>query len=99
MWTKVIVVRLWILRLDGGTDIQDRHMSQINPLTVLYFMIYSMSECECMCVCIRVFVFDKKAEREFTFMNVCGNDINLALVSSIVGSPTKSVTPQPSAIG
>lgn len=45
----------------------------------------------------RVFVIDREAD--FTFMNVCGSDINLTLVSTFMGSPTKSVAPRPSAIG
>lgn len=47
MWTGVIMVRLRILRLEGGNDKRDRHGSQINP-SAARFVIY-------VCVCTREF--------------------------------------------
>lgn len=36
MWIRVIVVRLWIFRFQGGTDKQDRHRSQINHFACVH---------------------------------------------------------------
>lgn len=67
----VIMVRLWILRLEGGIDKQDRHRSQINPSTV-HFMIYV---CMCtrertsirVCLCLT----ERQREREFSHLWMC----------------------------
>ena len=91
------MVVLWILGLEGGTDKQDRHRSQINPLTVLH--VHDICSYLYIFVCVFACVFDREAARDLISTNVCGDNINLPLVSSFVGSPSKSVSPQPAAIG
>lgn len=87
-----------MLRFEQGTDKQDRHRSQINPskstfhyICLYVYTVHTSFMCIRVCLCL--------TERVFTFMYVCSANINLALVFSIAGKPTKSVTSQPSAIG